>query len=71
MPTWAIVVRWLLYPLQMLIHKHQSYDPYCDVWTIHGRKFSGKMMSELANSEGLEVRINHVNGITTLTHLVT
>lgn len=65
------IVRALLFPIEWLISSHNPYDPMRDIWVIHGKKYSGRMLYELAKADGLKVEIRQQNDCTVLVALDT
>ena len=64
--TMKIIVRAILFPIQWLVRSSLAYDPVTDIWNIHGKKYTGKALYELANANGVIFKVSQVNGCTVL-----
>ena len=61
-----LFIRATLFPMQWLIRRHSHYDPMRDIWEIHGKKYSGKALFDLANANGATFKVKQVNDCTIL-----
>ena len=52
--------------MKWLTYKNMPYDPLRDTWTIHNKKYSGKALFLLANSNEKSFKIKQVNSVTVL-----
>lgn len=72
MPWWAIVIRWILYPLDTFYWKismSNGYDLRTNTWNIHGVRFSEEALYRIAKSVGAVYKITANDGIVTLERL--
>ena len=60
------LVRRIIFPIHWMIRRDSAYDPLRDIWNIHGKKYTGQMLYELANSDGETFRVSQANGCTIL-----
>ena len=61
-----MLVRCALFPIQWMIHRDSAYDPMRDIWNVHGKKYSGRALYDLANADGETFKVRQINGCTTL-----
>ena len=64
--TMQIIVRAILFPIQWAAQSSSAYDPMRDIWNIHGKKYTGSALYDLANAEGVVFKVSQVNGCTVL-----
>lgn len=65
MPRWALLLRWIMYPLDSFYWKMSStrgYQMERDVWLIDGVPFCAKSLHALANSTGEAFTAENVKG---------
>ena len=61
-----MLVRCALFPIQWMIQRDSAYDPTRDIWDIHGKKYAGRALYDLANAEGEIFKVRQINDCTTL-----
>jgi hypothetical protein len=66
-----MIARCVLFPVQWVIQKDSAYDPQRDIWIIHGKKYSGQGLYNLANANGESFKVSQINGCTTLERIDT
>jgi hypothetical protein len=66
-----MITRCVLFPVQWVIQKNSAYDPLRDIWNIHGKKYTGKALYNLANANGEAFKVSQINGCTTLERIDT
>lgn len=69
LPRWAIVVRWILFPMDSAywhLASTRGYNPLRDTWLIDGMEFTGAAMHALVNSHGQVFRITRTGQTVTL-----
>ena len=72
LPRRLIAARAMLYPIEtvrwMIISNH-PYQPLSDTWVIHGVRYSGLALLELAKADGQAYRICRVGDVVQLERL--
>lgn len=74
LPRWAIVVRWILFPMDSAywhLASTRGYNPLRDTWLIDGMEFTGAAMHALVNSHGEVFRITRTGQTVTLERVQT
>lgn len=55
-------VRCVLFPVQWAIQRDSAYDPMRDIWNIHGKKYAGRALYDLASANGVIFKVSQKNG---------
>ena len=69
LPDWAIVVRWILFPLDTaywVLGRSRGYQWQSDTWLIEGVRYTGAALRALAASQGQTYRITRTGETVTL-----
>ncbi len=61
-----MLIRAILFPIEWMIRRHSHYDPMRDIWLIHGKRYSGRALHDLANSDGQAFKVKQGNDCTVL-----
>ena len=72
LPRRLIAARAMLYPIEAarcMIMSNHPYQPLSDTWVIHGVRYSGRALVELANADGEAYRIRLVGDVVQLERL--
>lgn len=68
MPTWAVVLRWILFPLDSVrwsLSSGGGYQLQSDTWVINGVQYSGAALREIAQSTGELYLITRIGEVIT------
>ncbi len=69
LPTWAIALRAVLFPLEFFhwyMTRARGYQFESDTWLIHGVRYSDRALHRLSKSNGEIYRINRTGDVVTL-----
>ena len=69
LPRWLVVVRAILYPLDTFYWwygRQNGYNPQYDEWRIHGVRYTGDALRNLADAQGETYRITRSGEVVTL-----
>lgn len=69
LPTWALALRWLLFPLDTtywVLGRSRGYQYDRDIWLIDGVRYAGAALHMLANAQGETYRISRTGDVVTL-----
>jgi hypothetical protein len=72
LPTWAVLIRALLYPLDFFywrMSQTRGYQWQSDTWLIEGVTYSGQALRWLAQAKGETYRVTRKGGVLTLERL--
>jgi hypothetical protein len=72
LPTWALCVRAVLFPLDFFywrMGKARGYQWETDTWVIDGVRYSGKFFWLLARAQGVTYRVTRIGETITLERL--
>ena len=69
LPKWAVVLRWILFPLDTAywaLKQPRGYQVQSDIWLIDGLRYTGAALRMLAAAQNETYRITRTGDVVTL-----